>query len=141
MVSDESLKADKADVETIGDEAEQTDHRGPIEAIGREPDFFEAEQRNRDHESQHQFEPKKIGLVAGFNDLPKHPTMEIIFETKQGIDPESHQQRSTQLNQDRKFEMTSEGLGALRRLEDGHCQTYRNRRAEKEERQRGRIPE
>src|ERR1700687_1218655 len=67
--------------------------------------------------------------------------MEVVLKAQQSIDPESNQQGAAQFDQHREFEVTAEGFRALRGLEDRHGQTNRNRRAEKEERQRGRVPE
>src|SRR5260370_41541619 len=67
--------------------------------------------------------------------------MEVVLKAQQSIDPESNQQGAAQFDQNRKFEVTSEGFRALRGLEDRHGQTNRNRRAEKEERQGASEPE
>src|SRR5579859_1583299 len=51
------LKTDKADVEAVGDETEEADHRDQIQAVGREPDLLEAEQSDGNEERQTQLEP------------------------------------------------------------------------------------
>src|SRR5271157_4800993 len=66
--------------------------------------------------------------------------MEVVLEAQQGIDPESDQQSAAQGDQNREFKMTAEGFRALRGFKDGHGQTNRYRRSEKEEGQGGRVP-
>ena len=120
MVPDIGLKANERDIEAVGDESEHGEDGGEIQAARGQPNLLKAEHGDGDHEGQRQFEPEKIGFIAGRDDLFEQAAVEEILETEEGVDPESHQQGSAEGDQNRKFQMTAEGSCTLGRLEDSH---------------------
>src|SRR5215471_2254000 len=87
MMPNVGLETDQADIQAIGDKSEQADDRCQVQAMGRKPNLFKAEKNNGNEESERQFQPQEISLVAWPDHLSQQSPVKEIFEPEQRVHP------------------------------------------------------